>query len=391
MELKLNRNNVKRAVAVVSALLISSGVVLQYGNGGLVEPIKASANCGMTYGECGENATYAYSEDAEVLIITGTGAIEYNDELDYYKNYTTGIEIEDGITSIPAGFFSKFKNLRYVNIAGSVKSIDASAFCRLTLLDSVVLGEGITEIGDLAFDDCVSLTSVTIPETVTTIGYGAFFGCTALTEVTLPSSLNSLGDEAFLGCSSLESLTIEEGLTEVSDYAFKNCTALKQVVLPDSVTSIGEQAFSNCTALSSVTLPDSLKTIGDEAFFICPSLKEVTIPKSVYDIRGSYVLGYAGYGEEDCPREVVEDFTIYGYTNSEAENYAEDNEFNFVPIGEATDYENDLINAMLVKKVVLGMDKSNYYSYYDRLDYNEDYDIDILDWLELKSRLLEQK
>ncbi|MBO5185104.1 MAG: leucine-rich repeat protein, partial [Clostridia bacterium] len=75
--------------------------------------------------------------------------------------------------------------------------------------------------------------------------------------------------------------------------------------IPDSVTSIGDVAFAICTDLTSITIPDSVTDIGNKAF---------------------------GYYEDESTFEVkkVENFTIYGYTGTAAETYANENGFSFV-------------------------------------------------------------
>lgn len=95
------------------------------------------------------------------------------------------------------------------------------------------------------------------------------------------------------------------------------------------VNQIMPHAFENCTSLQSVTFPeDRGYHVWEAAFFGCTSLKTVTIPASVMSI-GEYAFGY--YDVNSYKK--VSGFTIRGYTNSEAQQYAVLNGFSFVSIG----------------------------------------------------------
>ena len=114
-------------------------------------------------------------------------------------------------------------------------------------------------------------------------------------------------------------------------WAFENCTGLTSITIPDSVTSIGYEAFRNCNGLTSVTIPDSVTSIGDGAFSGCTGLTSVTIPSSVTDI-GDKAFGY--YYDDSTDEYIkVDNFTIYGYTGTAAETYANENGFAFIALG----------------------------------------------------------
>ena len=163
---------------------------------------------------------------------------------------------------------------------------------------SVVIGNGVTSIGKNAFYHCASLTNITILDSLTNIGDYAFQYCTGLTSVNIPEGVTSIGSYAFSNCTSLTSVTIPNGVTSIGDYTFRQ-TSLRSVTIPNSVTSIGSYAFSNCTSLTSVIIPNGVKSIDSNVFYGCKSLT-----------------------------------TIYGYSGSAAEIYANvmDKEFIALPV-----------------------------------------------------------
>ena len=111
-------------------------------------------------------------------------------------------------------------------------------------------------------------------------------------------------------------------------YTFSGCTSLTTLNLSDELKTIGNSAFRDCTSLTEVTLPDGLETIGHLAFFNS-GLSKVTIPASVTTI-----------GSTAFDRDVV----IYGYVNSAAQTFAEQNGNPFVPLNAGTLYANTSTN-----------------------------------------------
>ena len=282
----------------------------------------------------------------------------------------------------------------------TVTGIYLGAFEDNTSLESVVIPDTVTYIGDNAFMDCTSLASLTNSDTIIYIGESAFENCTSLESVTIPDSARYIGENAFAN-TGLSSVTIPENVMYIGNSAFgyylpyewsrflvkKNDFTIygytnseaeiyaddngfsfeslgdassfayevyedvacitkyrgsdADVVIPSeidgyTVTEIGWGAFEGCTSLTGVEIPDTVTYIGGFAFIDCTNLKSVTIPASVTNI-GYCAFGYSYYEDEwDYVKD--ESFTIYGYTNSEADAYARDNGFKFVSLGEVSPF-----------------------------------------------------
>ena len=228
-------------------------------------------------GPCGDNVTYELDKTSGVLTIRGTGEM-----WDYLRN-------ADPI----------------------------SPFNGNSTIKEIIIEDGVTSIGNYAFWTCSNLESITIPDSVTSIGRNAFEHCNSLGGITIPESVTSIGNNAFSDCTKLTSITIPDGVTSIANNTFSVCINLKDVTIPGSVTSIGSNAFSSCTKLTSITIPDGVKTIDTYAFSNCTKLESIIIPASVTSI-GNYAF-------RNC-----EKLTIYGYSGTRAESFANANGISFV-------------------------------------------------------------
>lgn len=236
-----------------------------------------------------------------------------------------------------------------VQLKEGTKAIAAQAFSGCSFLTEMILPDGIENIQSSAFANCRNLEKISFPATLTKIEMSAFFNCEKLTDLQFPDSLHTVGGQAFAKTAWLESqsdglvyagrvayvykgsmpqdtsLTLNPGTVSVAQSAFSGCSGLKEIVLPDSVKEIGTNAFVKCTNLSSVSIPSGVTHIESGAFTGCDSLTSVTIPLSVTSI-GSAAFGYNAYEEQ------YEAFTIYGYPDSVAQAYAQENQVAFVPL-----------------------------------------------------------
>ena len=208
----------------------------------------------------------------------------------------------------------------------TVTSIGKEAFCEKNSLVSIVIPDTVTHLGEWALSYNNNLETVVLPDTITSFEQGMFDYDRKLKSVTLPSGLTQIPRKTFLDCESLEEIDIPAGVTAIGNEAFCNCGKLITISLPNGLISIGENAFDGCKALSRVTLPSTLKTIGEDGFFNCTGFSSVLIPASVESI-GEDAFGYTLNEHNGVIKR--SGFTIKGWENTAAAQYASDNGFTF--------------------------------------------------------------
>lgn len=96
----------------------------------------------------------------------------------------------------------------------------------------------------------------------------------------------------------ITAVVIDEGVVSIGECAFSSCTSLTEIIIPDQVETIEGYASSNCTALEKIVILDNVTFLGEKVF--------------------------------DGSTNV----TIYGYEDTEAEEYAGANNIPFVPLKE---------------------------------------------------------
>lgn len=301
----------------------------------------------------------------------GRGAFEGCDNL-------KSIAIPDGVTEIKDNTFRDCKSLENVKIGSGVIAIGEYVFQNCISLRNVNIPEGIEMIDAYAFEFCNSLEKIVFPESLEVIGYRAFFSCDNLTSVTMPCS-TYVSDSAFLICEKLsnviitgsgewadthlyvytglmtycenvvlqygvteigigafsgyniKNVSIPDSVTKIGDAAFSDCTELQSITMPNSITEIGNQAFSGCTGLQNVNISDNCNSIGQFAFLNCTELSKITIPSNANYI-GYYAFGYYFENQSYYDYKKIDGFTIYGYTGTSAETYANENGFTFIAL-----------------------------------------------------------
>jgi len=132
-------------------------------------------------------------------------------------------------------------------------------------------------------------TEVIIPEEinglpVTAIEYSAFSSCTELINVKLPDALKKIAGTAFLDCEKITEIIIPENVEHIEAFAFSDCSNLEKVYVTSKNVEFGDIVFTNGVNVPTLDNPNG---------------------------------GYIFIG------------TIYGYENSTAQEYAENNDIAF--------------------------------------------------------------
>lgn len=192
------------------------------------------------------------------------------------------------------------------------------------VIPSTILGHNVVSIDKVAFYENYVITSATLPDTLLNIGDSAFYRAKNLTSVNIPVNCTTIGNLAFQYCSSLKEVKFESSLTQIGKQNFYGCSSLEEVNLPDTVESISTYAFGACTSLKKIYIPKSTTTIAANAFKNSPNV------------------------------------TIYGYSNSYAQTYANEHAIPFVVI-DGTD-KAELYKVLNSAEAILADDNSQYTS-----------------------------
>ena len=293
----------------------------------------------------GSSALYGANELKKVEFEEGTETIITGIcDVDNSENKIEEIIIPDGVTEIERNAFAWCTNVKEIKLPETLETIENYAFGSCTGLESIKIPSKVKTIGEKAFGYCSSLKEINLPESIETLGLGFIVG-TQIEEIQIPKSLKS-GSSALYGANELKKVEFEEGtetiitgicevnyfdysenkieeiiipdgVTEIESFAFVGCTNVKEIKLPETLETIGDSAFGNCTGLESIKIPSKVKTIGYHAFEYCSSLKMIILPESVESI------------EIDAFFKCNEEFTIYGYEGTYAQQYANENNIPF--------------------------------------------------------------
>ena len=311
-------------------------------------------------GQCGPQ-TYFQLEKDGTLRITGTGEIDIEQFDDLQKaeisDKVLKVVMDNEITNIPDGMFKNYKNIKEVELSNGLEIIGKNAFANCESLKEIVLLKHISKVSDYAFFNCTGLESVYIFLSSNanpnggydkipcgTIEDNAFYGCNNMKDVTtgyavnFPKSWPDGGENVVgytagfyfvgnkgviikktmlpeLGCKTVIIGNGVEGI-ETSGMSYKR--ELEYVYLPESIKYIENYAFQYDAKLKEITIPSKVPKIENHTFDNCSELTTMTIKNPNIELA-----------KKGMPMNLK---TIYGFRNSTAQQYAEENGIEFISI-----------------------------------------------------------
>jgi hypothetical protein len=304
------------------------------------------------------------------------------------NNKIEEIIIPNGVKEIEDSAFSGCINVKEIRLPETLETIGYYAFGYCKGLESIKIPLKVKRIGQEAFEYCNNLKEINLPEGIEDIG-SQFIKETKIEKIQIPKSLKS-GSRALSGAtelkkvefeegtetiitgicsvyySEIEEIIIPDGVTEIESYAFGGCINIKDIKLPETLESIGYYAFGSCTGLESIKIPSKVKTIGREAFEYCSNLKKIILPESVESIGTD---AFSGCNEE---------FTIYGYEGTYAQQYANENNIPF-KLADDDDFDD---NNYIYGNLTL-IDPLNWQIGIDGVKYNLDSNYELTDEVKL--------
>lgn len=261
-------------------------------------------------GQCGENVYWTLYSDG-TLDLEGTGAT---------YDYT----LDHSVITEPEGWKHYEVSSEYGYPTWFDLDLDFWDFA----ITTINVGEGITRLGDLIF--------------VTNLIYYA-------EEINLPDSLEEIGFFAL----SLDTNSYYEpnvinkfpkNLRVIEDGAFYSIYFDDKIILPESVEKIGSFAFN--TSAKEYVIPQNVKEISPLAFGFTGN-EDYVDNYPIYDevneeyLEQFFKFRWAAMCQKDISH-VTDVFkadtgvTVYGYMDTAAETYANENNFEFVPLNEET-------------------------------------------------------
>ena len=235
-------------------------------------------------GACGvapysSEVIWVYDANSKTLTVLGSGAIRDYDSADAAPWSSRDVEtlvVQDGITRIGNNAFAALRNLKTVNVDGSVTEVADTAFATEngTIVDSLNGTKFLTSSNAMKawlekHGTSALRTSGICGDYRWRIEGGVLTIEVVVADTDTTDALGKDGKTAVI-----PDITAEN----TPDWtAYKSI--ITKVQLGYGITGIGADAFADMPVLSEVELPSSLKNIGAGAFVNCPNLTKLYLPK----------------------------------------------------------------------------------------------------------------
>ena len=230
---------------------------------------------------------WTYDAGSKTLTVLGDGAIkDYVNASDapWSKYQVETLVVQDGITRIGNNAFAALKNLKTVNVDGSVTDVADTAFATENgkIVDSLKNTQFLTS-SDAMKAWLEKYGTSALGTSGVCDGYRWSIEGSVLTikvDVTDADTTDVLGAG---GKTAAISDVIAEGAPGWVAYK----SIITKVQLGYGITGIGANAFKDMPVLASVELPSTLTKIGAEAFVNTPKLTKLYLPKKATDVAGN--------------------------------------------------------------------------------------------------------
>ncbi len=167
-------------------------------------------------------------------------------------SFTGEIEIPQGITEIPNGYWGgvfgiAFKNRIAVTLPSGIKRL-MSGFGNLS---SIRFNDDLEVIGGGAFYASRLHIPIVLPPSLRELGYRAFCEASLDGELVIPEKCLTIGGEAFCD-NEITKVTLPSKLEDIPDGLFRSNHYLREVNIPQYVEYIGSHAFEDCHAMQTI-------------------------------------------------------------------------------------------------------------------------------------------
>lgn len=289
----------------------------------------------------------------------------------------TRLVIPDGVETISYTAFPYAKSLEYLYIPATANFTDVNGvgagyfFSDCINLQTLEVDENnpyYTSYDKVLYNkDMTKVINVlptkkgvfNIPEGVVELGDNCFGYCPKITAVNIPSTLERLHstswqsmDNPFENCHNYyvigdyidrfysvfteinvseqnETFSSEDGVLFSKDksrlIAYPQGKSLSKYTVPDGVVSVGSYAFCYTKKLRTVIFPFSISNVESYAIYYVQGLNAI-----IFMNPSCLIEGYNSTYANGTP------FAIYGYKNSTAEEYANNDNYNFVDISNSS-------------------------------------------------------